>query len=134
MYRPGVPILTWSTVALCLLQGGYMLVDGGRALLVGSYITPGSGEHAGQLGPWARLVAAVGVDPGSTGMKLGFVVLGLLWLGLGLGVATGAGWAWVAGLVLSGATLWYLVPGTAISVAVLVLLLTPQVRRALGRG
>jgi hypothetical protein len=30
-------------------------------------------------------------------------------------------------------TLWYVVPGTVISVAVLVLLLTPPVRRALGR-
>jgi len=59
--------------------------------VVGSYLTPRSGEHAGQLGPWSRLVLAV-------------------------------------------ATLWYLVPGTVIAGAVLVLLLTPPVRRVLGSG
>lgn len=111
-----------------------MVLDGGRALLVGRYLTPSSGEHSGQLGPWARLVSLVGVEPESTGMKLVFVVLGLLWLGLGIGVAAGAHWAWATGLVLAVATLWYLVPGTAVSVAVLVLLLSTPVRRALGRG
>ncbi len=125
-------ILKWSLVGLCLLQGGYMLLDGGRALVVGSYITPGSREHAGQLGPWSRLVSLVGVRPESTEMKLAFVVLGLLWLALGLGLATDAGWSWLAGIALATATLWYLVPGTVISIAVLVLLLTPAMRRALG--
>jgi len=85
-----VPILTWSTAALCLLQGGYMLLDGVRALVVGAYITPSAGEHAGELGPWARLVALVGIEPESTGMKLVFVGLGVLWSGTGLGVAAGA--------------------------------------------
>jgi hypothetical protein len=129
-----VPILTWSTVALCVLQGGYMLLDGGRALVVGSYITPSSGEHAGELGPWARLVSLVGVAPESTAMKLVFVVLGLLWVGLGLAVAVGADPAWTLGLVLAVGTLWYLVPGTVLSLLVIGLLLTPQVRTALGRG
>jgi hypothetical protein len=110
-----------------------MVFDGARALVVGAYITPGSGEQAGQLGPWARLVSLVGVEPESTGMKLAFVVFGVLWLILGLGVAMEAGWSWSAGLVLALATLWYLVAGTVVSVAVLVLLLTPQMRRALGR-
>jgi hypothetical protein len=36
--------------------------------------------------------------------------------------------------VLAIGTLWYLVPGTVLSVAVLLLLLSPPVRRALGRG
>ena len=133
MYLPAVPFLKWSTVILCVLQGGYMVFDGARALVVGAYITPGSGEQAGQLGPWARLVSLVGVEPESTGMKLAFVVLGVLWLILGPGVAMEAGWSWSAGLVLALATLWYLVAGTVVSVAVLVLLLTPQMRRALGR-
>ncbi|WP_448624658.1 hypothetical protein [Geodermatophilus sp. URMC 64] len=127
-------VLTWLTALLCALQGGYLLLDGVRALVVGSYITPRSGEHAGELGPWARLVAAVGIPPESTGMKLAFAVLGLLWLVLALGVVLGASWAWVLGLALAVATLWYLVPGTVLSLLVLVLLLTPPVRRALGRG
>jgi hypothetical protein len=111
-----------------------MLLDGVRALLVGSYITPGSGEHAGQLGPWAGVVTAVGLHPESTLMKSAFVVLGASWLILALGIAVGAGWAWLGGLALAVATLWYLVPGTVLSIAVLALLLTPSVRAALGRA
>jgi hypothetical protein len=42
--------------------------DGSRALIVGDYVTPKSGAYAGQLGPWAKLVAAVGIEPRSTVM------------------------------------------------------------------
>jgi hypothetical protein len=44
----------------------------------------------------------------------------------------GSSWAWAAGLVLGVGTLWYLAPGTIISLAVILLLLTPPLRRALG--
>ena len=117
-------MLRWVAVVLSVVQGGYMVVDGARALVVGSYITPGSGEHAGELGPWARLVAAVGIRPESTGMKVAFVVLGTLWLVVAVGLALGAGWARAAGIVVAVGTLWDLVPGTVISVVVLVILLT----------
>ncbi|WP_091292122.1 hypothetical protein [Amycolatopsis xylanica] len=116
-------VLKWITVALCVLQGGYMLVDGMRALMTGQYITPGSGEHAGQLGPWARLVERVGLPAESTPMKLIFVALGAAWLAAGVGVAAEAAWSFAAGLALAVATLWYLVPGTVIAVLVAVLLL-----------
>ena len=121
--RYGPLVLRWIAVAVCAVQGGYMVVDGVRALAVGSYFTPRSGKHAGKLGPWARVVSAVGIRPESTGMKVGFVVLGVLWLALAAGWAAGAGWARPAGIVLAIGTLWYLVPGTVISVLVLVLLL-----------
>jgi len=127
-------VLRWTAVVLCAVQGGYMAVDGIRALLTGRYITPGGGDHAGQLGPWSRLVAAIGVPPESTAMKAVFVGLGVLWLVLGAALALPVDWAWPLGLVLAVATLWYLVPGTVISVLVLVLLVTPSVRSALGRG
>ena len=128
------PVLRWIVVALGVAQGGYMALDGVRALVVGSYITPGRGTHAGQLGPWARVVDAVGVRPESTGMKAAFVVLGAAWLAVAVGVAVGADWAWLAGVVLAVGTLWYLVPGTLISVLVLLLLFSPSVRRSLGQG
>jgi len=67
-------------------------------------------------------------------MKLAFVVLGVLWLGLAAAVAAGAYRAWAFGVTLAVGTLWYLVPGTVISVAVLLLLLTPRMRRAPRRG
>jgi hypothetical protein len=113
----------WIAVGLCVLQGGFMVADGTRALVTGSYFTPRSGEHAGRLGPWAGLVRKAGVLPESTGMKVTFLVLGVLWLAVAAGLAAGAGWAWVFGFLVSVLTLWYLVPGTVISVLVLVLLL-----------
>jgi hypothetical protein len=36
--------------------------------------------------------------------------------------------------VLAVGTLWYLVPGTVLSIVVLLLLVSPPVRRALGQG
>lgn len=121
------------TALLCLLQGGYLVLDGSRALVVGRYITPSSGEHAGQLGPWASVVATVGVDPHATGMKVTFVVLGLCWLAVAAGVVAGARWARAAGLTAAVASLWYLVTGTVVAVAVLALLLSAPPRQALGR-
>jgi hypothetical protein len=118
-----VTVLTWIAAGLCVLQGGYMVADGTRALVTGGYFTPRSGEHAGRLGPWADLVRRAGVLPESTGMKATFVVLGVPWLAVAAGLAAGAGWAWVIGFLVSILTLWYLVPGTVISLLVLVLLL-----------
>ncbi len=115
--------LRWLTVVICALQGGYLVFDGVRALTVGSYLTPARGEHAGQLGPWARLVRAVGIEPESTAMKTAFVVLGTAWLVAAAALALELGWARPLGVVLAVGTLWYLVPGTALSVAVLILLL-----------
>ena len=127
-------IAKWTTVGLCLLQGGYMVLDGGRALVVGSYITPGSGEHRGKLGPWADVVSRVGIPPESLGMKIAFVVLGMLWLALAALVTAQAPVAWPLGLALAVGTLWYLVPGTVISLLVAVLLLTPGLRQLLNQA
>jgi hypothetical protein len=118
-----MPWTTWVAVVLCAVQGGYMVFDGLRAFVVGSYVTPRSGPHAGRLGPWARLVRAVGIPPESSGMKAAFVVLGTGYLVASAAWALGAGWARWLGFALAVATLWYLVPGTFISVAVLVLVL-----------
>jgi hypothetical protein len=49
----------WIVAALAALNGGWMTFDGARALIVGDYVTPSSGEYAGQLGPgrtWFRPV------------------------------------------------------------------------------
>jgi len=119
----------WSVAVLSAVQGGYMLLDGGRALVVGSYFTPSSGEHAGRLGPWAQLVSLVGIEPQSTPMKVVFVVLGVLWLTLAAAVAAGTGWSRTLGTTLAAGTLWYLVPGTVLSLCVLALLLAPGMRR-----
>lgn len=126
-------MLRWAAVALCMLQGGFMALDGVRALLTGRYITPG-GDRADELGPWSRLVSALGLAPESTVVKAVFVAYGVLWLVLAIGLVLHAGWAWPLGVVMAVGTLWYLVPGTVLSLLVLGLLLTPSVRHALGRG
>ncbi len=48
------------------------------------------------------------------------------------GGASSSAWTWPAGIGLAVGTLSYLVPGTV--VAVLLFLLTPPVRAAVGRG
>ena len=89
-----------------------MTFDGTRALTVGDYVTPSSGAHAGQLGPWGHVVRAVGIPPRSTAMKMIFVVYGLSWLIIALGLALRSGWALLAMLIAALATLWYLPVGT----------------------
>lgn len=124
--------LRWVAAALALADAGYMVVDGARALLTGDYFTPSTGEHAGQLGPWARVVESLGIDPRSTGMKLFFVVYGSVWLAVAAAFALGRDWAWLAMLVLAAGSLWYLTIGTALSAAILGLLFVPAVRDVYG--
>jgi hypothetical protein len=123
--------LKWIILALALFQGGWFTFDGGRALIVGDYVTPASGPRAGQLGPWSRMVSAIGLDPRGTFTKCFHLVLGVAWL---LGLITfvmhpAAGW-WVV-LCCGVATLWYLPVGTIVSIIVMVLLLTPQLRNSM---
>ena len=99
-------------VALSLIEGAWLTFDGTRALTVGDYVTPASGPHAGQLGPWNRIASAVGIAPRSTAMKLIFVGYGLSWLIIGVGFAVGAAWGWWAVAIAATATLWYLPVGT----------------------
>lgn len=123
-----MPWLRWVIVALAVVGAGYMVVDGTRALLRGDYFTPSSGEHAGELGPWAGIVRAVGVEPRSTAMKAFFVLYGAGWLAVAVAFALEASWSWLAMLVLAIGSLWYLVPGTVLSAAIIALLLVPSVR------
>lgn len=112
--------LRYLIFALVLLDAGYMVFDGLRALVKGDYLTPSSGAFAGQLGPWSRVAAAVGVDPRSTEMKMFFVIFGTLWLTSAVTFlmtdANAAYWAVFAGAILS---LWYLIPGTILSVLII---------------
>lgn len=107
-----------------------MAFDGGRALLVGDYVTPSSGEHAGQLGPWAGLVESIGIEPTSTFMKVVFVAWGMATLTVAAFFAAGRAWAWKALLAVSVASLWYLFVGTLVNLAQIALLLLPRTRAA----
>ena len=100
-----------------------MAFDGGRALIVGDYVTPRTGQYAGQLGPWSRLVQAVGLQSRGTLMKSIFLVYGVGWLLVGAAYLAGLSWSWWGMLLLAIGALWYLPFGTLLSVIQIVLLL-----------
>ena len=118
----------WLVVALVLLNGGWMAFDGGRALLVGDYVTPRSGPHVGALGTWSKVVTTVGIEPRSTLMKSLFVVYGLAFVGLVGVFVLGASKAWWVLLVVAALGLWYVPFGTLINAIVITLLLLPPLR------
>lgn len=120
--------LGWVVFVLALLEGGWLAFDGGRALVVGDYVTPRSGQYAGQLGPWTKAVAALGIDPRSTLMKSIHLALGLAWIVVAICFALQLPWAWTAMLVCAVLSLWYLPFGTILSVIQIAILLLPAVR------
>ena len=121
--------IRWVVIILAFIEGGWLAFDGSHALVVGDYVTPKSGAHAGQLGPWAHIVSAVGIGPRSTLMKSIHVILGTTWLIVIVCFALGQSWAWTGMLVCAILGLWYLPFGTLLSVIQIILLLLPAVRR-----
>ena len=115
-------VARWIIFALSLFQGVWLVFDGVRALTVGDYVTATSGPWAGQLGPWSKIVSAVGLNPRGTPVKLLHVFCGAGWLIAAVCVAANVSCArWVA-LTFGLCTLWYLPIGTAGSAVVLFLL------------
>jgi hypothetical protein len=110
-------------VAIAVLQGGWLVFDGARALIVGDYVTPAAGSRAGQLGPWSRLVAALGLEPRGAFMKCVHVALGAAWLGSAAWFVAGPATGWWAVLACAVATLWYLPIGTVLGAIEIALLL-----------
>jgi hypothetical protein len=90
----------WLTVILVAFTAGWMVFDGTRALIVGDYVTPESGEYAGQLGTWSNVVKAIGIEPRSTLMKSIFVAYGLITLAIAVCFARGLPWAHTAFVIV----------------------------------
>ncbi len=112
-------------VVLSMLEGLFMFLDGAHALFAGSYFAPG-----GQIGPWAAILAAIGIDPFSTGMKAAFVVLGASFV---LSAAAYALYMRRSSFYLGAVavlTLWYLPLGTILSLIVLVCIVATASRPA----
>jgi hypothetical protein len=112
----------WTVVLLVTLTAGWMLFDGTRALLVGDYVTPKTGEYAGRLGPWSNLVKAIGIDPRSTLMKTIFVTYGFFALVVTVCFALGLSWARSAIILVCILGLWFLPIGTVTNLIALVFL------------
>jgi hypothetical protein len=111
-----------TIAALVLLTAGWMLFDGLHALAAGDFVTPGSGEYAGQLGPWAEIPRAVGIDPRGGGVMVFFVAFAIAYLaalGVFLAGRRGGPRAVAAGAAVG---LLYLPFGTLASLGVLALL------------
>jgi len=124
--------LGYLVALLAVVEGGWLAYDGGHALVTGDYVTPTSGQHAGQLGPWSKLVSAVGIKPRSTLMKSIHLVLGLIWVGMICCYIARMSWAWAGMLACAIAGLWYLPFGTLLSVIQIALLLSSPLRSPTG--
>ena len=120
----------WTMIGLVILNAGWMLFDGSRALIVGDYVTPKTGRHAGQLGPWSKVVEGLGIQPRATVMKWIFVVYGSGYLLTMLAFVFKVPWAWWGVLIAALLGLWYLPFGTLINVLVIVLISLPPLRLA----
>ena len=115
--------LTWLVLGLVLLVGLWMAFDGLKALTVGDYVTPKSGRFAGQLGPWAQLRRAVGLEPRSMAVKLLHVLYGLGYSASGA-LYLVRGPAMRKQLVVAACLgLWYLPFGTLLNLLVVGLVL-----------
>ena len=119
-------MLRWIIFLAALAIFGFMAFDGTQAIALGDYIRPQTGEYVGQLGPWAKAVAFVGIDPESMLMKSIFVVWGLAGLVISLCYLMGVSWSRRALLLISVLSLWYLVPGTVLCVLIILLILADR--------
>jgi len=118
-----MPLRHWIILFLFVMNAGWMLSDGARALILGDFFTPASGEYAGQLGPWSQLVQAIGIDPRSSLMKTIFLVYGSVSLIIALLFALRIPRARLAMILVAILGLWYLPFGTVTNVIVLTILL-----------
>jgi hypothetical protein len=116
----------WTIALLVFLNAGFMTFDGVRAFVVGDYIVPKSGPHAGQLGAWSKLVRAIGIAPRSSLMKTIFVLQGTVTLGLLGCYLLRLPWAPTAMLAAAIAGLWYLPVGSVVNALVIVLLISTR--------
>ena len=120
--------MRWVIVVLAIILAGWLAFDGTHALVTGDYVTPKTGQHAGQLGPWSKFFTAAGIDPRGVFVKCLHVFIGTAWLGVVAWFALGGRRAWSAMLVCAVGGLWHLPFGTLISVVVMALLFVPAVR------
>jgi hypothetical protein len=115
------PLTVWLFMACSWLLGWWMAFDGLHNRLFGDYI-----RINGQLGPWAGLARAAGLDPNQ--LAFTFVAFGLGLVGASLGVMLRRQWGYGASLVLSAICLLYLGFGTPLALLSLVWLLLRPTR------
>lgn len=110
-----LPVTIWIAVVLGLVEGGWMVFDGGRALIVNEYI-----RIDGELGPWADIVTGVGLNP--LEFRLPFVALGAAWFVALGGLLAYREWGFRVTVAVAAISLLYLGFGTAAAAAVVIFL------------
>ncbi|HWH07995.1 MAG TPA: hypothetical protein VNX21_02275 [Candidatus Thermoplasmatota archaeon] len=109
----------WAAAAAGALNGAWMLVDGSVALATGDYI-------GDELGPWAALLRAVGVDPLSRVVAAAFALYGAAYLALLAAYALRPARLRSALAAATAPLLAYLAVGTLVAAATLALLLAER--------
>jgi hypothetical protein len=118
----------WLVAGLVVMTGGWMAFDGAHALITGDFVTPGSGQYAGQLGPWATVVRSIGVDPRAHSVKMLFLIFGLLYLAALAAFLLRRQGSWLLLVGCSALALLYPPFGTLSSLVVLAVLATLRSR------
>lgn len=115
------PLTVWLYIFFSWLLGGWLVFDGVHQRLFGDYV-----RINGQLGPWADVVSAVGLDPQN--MSWAFIALGCTLISASFGVYLGRRWGHTTGLIASAVSLLYLGFGTPVALVCLILLLVKPSR------
>ena len=113
--------IDWLVSGLSFVLGGWMVFDGSRKLLTGLY----TGEDILGLGPWASIVSWLGIRPSD--MALPFAFLGGLWIVNAVVLFLGTSGRYERAILSGALTLFYLIPGTIISL--IIILLSARERR-----
>jgi hypothetical protein len=118
--------LTRSTLLILgvsILMGSWLVFEGSRKIVTGLYV----GEDTVGLGPWASITSALGVSPDA--MAAPFILFGLVWPVNSAVLFLQKDKHYVITIVVSVLNLFYLVPGTILSLAALLLALRERRRR-----
>ena len=113
----------WVISILAFIVAIWFVIDGATAFITGDYITPKSGQYAGQLGPWSKAVSAAGIAPRSGLMKTIFLLYGIFWIAIIGSYLFRLPWAWTAMLIAAIGSLWYLPFGTLLGIIQIILLI-----------
>ena len=118
MSRP-LPRTAVAAAALAIINGGYLVIDAIQRFIVGDFFRIG-----GQLGPWAVLVGAIGIDPLAMGPV--FLVIGVAQVAAAAILLLRHQWGDILVLAFAVGMLWYLLFGTISSVIQIALIVASK--------
>jgi hypothetical protein len=121
------PLTIGAFFVFSWVLGWWLVFDGLHQRLFGDYV-----RLNGQLGPWATLASAAGLDPQN--LSWAFIALGFSLISASFGLYLGRSWGRSLGLVTSAVALLYLGFGTPVALVCLILLLLKPTREYVADG